>query len=187
MLVSHEREKLINTIIFFAERVRFFGKIKMFKLLYFLDFEHYRDTGRSVTGLSYYAWKMGPVPVELMDEVEEPEPDMGQKITFSEIKVQRGTMLKIEPLDTFDNSHFTRRELRLMERLAEEFKDSKADEMVEATHLENLPWHKVFVDQRRPQQLIPYDYAIRAQESDVMAPLIAERQAIVEHFQLAKA
>lgn len=59
MLITHDREKLINTIIYFAIHVKKCGKIKLFKLLYFLDFEHYKQTGRSVTGLDYYAWKMG--------------------------------------------------------------------------------------------------------------------------------
>jgi hypothetical protein len=27
-----------------------------------VDFTHFRETGRSVTGLDYQAWKMGPVP-----------------------------------------------------------------------------------------------------------------------------
>ncbi|MBV5275047.1 MAG: DUF4065 domain-containing protein [Lamprocystis purpurea] len=29
-----------------------------------LDFEDFRQTGRSVTGLDYQVWKFGPVPVE---------------------------------------------------------------------------------------------------------------------------
>ena len=49
MLVSRSRDKLINAILFFAERTRALGKIKLFKLLYLLDFEHFRKTGRPVT------------------------------------------------------------------------------------------------------------------------------------------
>lgn len=37
-LLSHEREKLINVIIFFANYTPFLGKTKLCKLLYFLDF-----------------------------------------------------------------------------------------------------------------------------------------------------
>src|SRR3990172_2038157 len=42
MLLSHEREKLINAIIFFADNTRFLGKTKLCKLLYFLDFGHFK-------------------------------------------------------------------------------------------------------------------------------------------------
>jgi hypothetical protein len=62
MLVSRSRNKLINAILYFAERTRCLGKIKLFKLLYLLDFKHFRQTGHPVTGMEYRAWKMGPVP-----------------------------------------------------------------------------------------------------------------------------
>ena len=115
MLITHNREKLINTIIYFADKVDKCGKVKLFKLLYFLDFEHYKLTGRSVTGLDYYAWKMGPVPVALYDEIESLEPDMAKALRFGEVAVYggRGSMLTINPKQAFDDSHFTRRELKL--------------------------------------------------------------------------
>jgi len=36
--------------------------MKLFKLLYFLDFVHFKNYGTTVTGMEYSAWKMGPVP-----------------------------------------------------------------------------------------------------------------------------
>src|SRR5919106_3734611 len=138
MLLTHEREKLINTIVFFARETNCLGKTKLFKLLYFLDFEHFKETGRSVTDLDYYAWKMGPVPVALHEEVDMPEPDMAEKLQFEEKPVKHGTMLTIKPLAKFEPSYFSKRELRIMEQLAEEFKDMLAEDMIEATRLENL-------------------------------------------------
>jgi uncharacterized phage-associated protein len=181
MLITHEREKLINVIIFFADHVQFLGKVKLFKLLYFLDFEHFRETGRSVTGMEYFAWKMGPVPVDLQEEIDAPEPDMCEKIRFEEVAVRNGvSMMKAVPLAAFDDAHFTGRELRLMRKLAEEFKTAKADDMVEATHLENLPWHRVYIEEGRKQQMIPYTYALKKQEEAILLPIIAERNALVK-------
>ncbi|MCK4554722.1 DUF4065 domain-containing protein [Candidatus Parcubacteria bacterium] len=31
----------------------------MCKLLYNLDYTHFKETGKSVTGLDYYAWEIG--------------------------------------------------------------------------------------------------------------------------------
>lgn len=183
MLITHYREKLINVILFFAQNVRALGKTKLFKLLYFLDFEHYRETGRSVTGMDYFAWKMGPIPVDLADEVEAPEPDMSEKVSFSETPTRHGRpMLKVDALADFDETHFTPRELRLMRRLADEFRDAQADEMVEATHLENTPWHRVYVTERHQKQKIPYDYVLPRQDMEIMLPIIREREAMIEHF-----
>ena len=80
MPLSRNREKLINVIVFFASNTEHCGKVKLFKLLYLFDFVHFRQTGRSVTGLDYRAWKMGPVPLELMQEWEDLEADLAKAI-----------------------------------------------------------------------------------------------------------
>lgn len=99
MLVSHEREKMINAIVDFANHTRHLGKIKLFKLCYLLDFEHFRQTGRSVTGLDCRAWKFGPVPVALEQEWEEPEPDMADAAAIW-IRRKSETVGAIEPSTT---------------------------------------------------------------------------------------
>ncbi|MCP5195527.1 MAG: SocA family protein [Gammaproteobacteria bacterium] len=183
MLIHHEREKLINAIIYFAKNTRFLGKTKLFKLLYFLDFEHFKETGRVVTGLDYYAWKMGPVPVALYEEVDVPEPDMAERVEFEEKPTRHGRpMLVVKPIAEFDDSYFTKRELRIMQNLVTEFRDALAEDMIETTHLENQPWHKVYVEKGRRQERIPYELALRGQEVEAMQEVIAERQAFLEHF-----
>lgn len=182
MLLQHEREKLINAIIFYADHTKFLGKTKLCKLLYFLDFEHYKETGRSVTGLDYYAWKMGPVPVGLYEEVEMPEPDLAEKVEFVEKPTRRGPMLTVKPLVPFDPALFSRRELRIMESLAREYCDTLAEDIIEITHLENQPWHKVYVEEGKRQQLIPFELALRKQEAEAMLDVVAERKAFVGHF-----
>ncbi len=181
MLIDHTREKLINTIIFFAQRTQYCGKVKLFKLLYFLDFEHYKLTGRSVTGMDYYAWKMGPVPIQLAEELDCPEPDLAEAVEIAEIDINRShPMLSLEPRREFDSQHFTKRELRLMNSLVSEYEFMLAGDMVEATHLENLPWDRVYNKENRKQAIIPYDYALRASELEEMQRHIRERSAALE-------
>lgn len=180
MHIDHSREKLIQTVVFFAQRVRKLGKVKLFKLLYFVDFMHYKETGRSVTGLSYFAWKMGPVPVSLQDALESPESDWQGKVEFKQIKVRDGQpMLSVNALCDFDPSHFTRRELKLLASLATEFYDATSDQMIEKTHLENSPWHKVWEVEGKRQQPIPYDYALRAQDGDAIRGLADDRAELL--------
>jgi len=99
-----------------------FGKTKLFKLLYLLDFHHFRETGRSVTGLEYRAWKHGPVP--------------------------------------FDDSHFTKRELRLMQELAERHRDDMTPLLIGLTHEERGPWDKIWDGGRGNEARIPYALAV---------------------------
>ncbi|WP_424362949.1 Panacea domain-containing protein [Methylocystis parvus] len=182
MLISREREKLIQAIVFFVQNTKKCGKVKLFKLLYFLDFEHFKATGRSVTGLDYFAWKMGPVPVSLFDEIETPQPDMAEALHFEERAIRNGqhVMLVIKPHALFSDRHFSRRELELMRSLAAEYRDAEADDMVEATHLENTPWDRVFVQEGRRQQLIPYELAVRPDEREAVLHVANERAELIE-------
>lgn len=169
MLITHEREKLLQAINYFVRHTRKCNKIKLFKLLYFLDFEHFKMTGRSVTGLEYNAWKMGPVPVSLFEEMEEPKPDMAKAFDFEQRPINDGFFLKVTPRVEFDGMHFSRREMRLLSELAREHRDTNAEDMIEATHLENLPWDKIYNQLGHKQGPIPYDLAVRPDERvDVM-------------------
>jgi hypothetical protein len=53
MLVTHDREKLINAIVYFLGATKHAHTLKLFKLLNFSDFEHFRQTGRSIFNLEY--------------------------------------------------------------------------------------------------------------------------------------
>lgn len=180
MLVTHEREKLIQAIIFFARNTNKFGKIKLFKLLYFLDFEHFKQTGRNVTGLTYNAWKMGPVPVSLKEEINSPKADMAAAIHFDTRQVRSGQMLVIEPQVSFSDQLFSGREMTILNDLAREYRDANAEDMIEKTHLENRPWDKIYNQQNRKQQEIPYELAIRDDERETVLTIARERKELLE-------
>ncbi|MGJ5075520.1 Panacea domain-containing protein [Bradyrhizobium oligotrophicum] len=180
MIVTHEREKLIQAVNYFARHTRKFGKTKLYKLLYFLDFEHFKQTGRDVTGLTYFAWPMGPVPVSLHEEIDNPKPDLTDAFDFERRAIGDGWRLNIEPKVPFSESHFSKREMMILKNLAEEYRDTDADKMIEATHLENLPWDRVYNKDGRKQQEIPYDLALRNDERDRMMKIIEERKDLLE-------
>jgi uncharacterized phage-associated protein len=185
MLRNHDREKLINAIVYFAQNTRYCGKTKLIKLLYFLDFNHYRDTGRSVTNLEYYAWQMGPVPTALYDEIGSAfEPDLASKVREKIIPTKHGNSFQLfQPVGEFESQHFSKREMQLLQSLAEEYKDSKSDEMIEATHLENLPWSQVYDIEKNIRGLIPYKYAIRKSECEIMSSIARENDEIKHNYQ----
>ncbi len=182
MLITRDRDKLINTVVYFASKTEYCGKVKLFKLLYFLDFEHFKLTGRSVTGLDYYAWKMGPVPTQLYDEIQSPDCDMAAAVEFVEIPVYRGnsTMLKVNPKSEFNPNNFTKRELKIMDSLCSKYSATKAEDMIEATHLENMPWDRVYNKENRQRELIPYELSFRSQEFEFMQQVVKDRQQALE-------
>ncbi|MEI6708330.1 MAG: Panacea domain-containing protein [Methylococcales bacterium] len=179
MLIEHNRQKLINAIIYFVTHTKSCGKIKLFKLLYFLDFEHYSRTGRSVTGLDYFAWPKGPVPTKLFNELENPCEDFNQAF---EISVKSNGMLNIKPLSEFSADYFSKRELKLLEQLANEFKNLYANHMIEATHLENLPWHEIYEKRKLKQQQIPYELALNKAELEQINKNVNEHIEFKENY-----
>jgi uncharacterized phage-associated protein len=160
MLISRKREKLINAVVYFASNTRHCGKVKLFKLLYLLDFTHFRETGRSVTGLDYRAWKMGPVPLELMQEWEELESDMADAIDIVPEKVIDFIRELVVSKVSFDDSLFTRRELRLMHDLSTQFVDELTKPLIGFTHEDRGPWDKIWDGGKGNNERIPYSLAV---------------------------
>jgi uncharacterized phage-associated protein len=176
MLIDYHRQKLIEAIVYFARHTRYCGKTKLMKLLYFLDFMHFRETGKSVTGRDYYAWQMGPVPAdvwhELSDERDLPD-DLARAISIQPIPLQAGEMFKIVARRKFDSQYFSPRELRLLQSVAEIFKEATAGQMVEASHLKNQPWHRTVTTHGYD---VPIDYVLAVDGS----PGALSQEVIVE-------
>lgn len=168
-----QRQKLLNAILYFAANTHGCGKIKLIKLLYLLDFAHFRETGASVTGLEYRAWKLGPVPVEFFEEWELPGDDFQAAVDIVSERVIDYTRQEVRPRRAPDLGWFTRRELRLMESLADRFRDDLSKPMVNVTHVESGPWSKIWDQGRGHQQVIPYSLAVPDAAED--------RDAVFEH------
>jgi uncharacterized phage-associated protein len=168
MIQAHHREKLINAILYFAEKTRYCDKTKLLKLLYFLDFSHFKQTGKSVTGLNYFAWEMGPVPKELFEELSG---NMKADLKTAIQPLPSEGFQQIRPKKKFDSRYFSKTELDLFEKISYIFKDAQADAMIETMHLKNAPWDKTLKEKGEFQKIdymlaidneiasLPYDEA----------------------------
>lgn len=151
MSLTREREKLLNAIIFFCNNTQKCYKLKLMKLLYYLDFWHFKETGRSVTGLKYNAWEKGPVPVKVYHEIApEKNPDDLKEYLFVEEEILNeitgSKKFVIKPKKEFNPKIFSKREIAILKKVAEIFKDAPGDLMKDATHLKNAPWDKTIKD-----------------------------------------
>lgn len=174
IITSTSRHKLINAIVFFAENTQFCGKIKLFKLLYLLDFEHFSHTGKSVTGFEYQAWKFGPVPAALMEEWEGFNPDLAQAVHIESEKkfdYYRQTV-KVNAGVSFNDEFFTPRQLSIMQSLANQYSGNYSEPMIDVTHQQNGAWHKVWQNGQGAQNPIPYVLSL--------ADNAANREALIE-------
>lgn len=146
-----------------------------------MDFEHFKQTGKSVTGLEYLAWDQGPVPPKLFEELSgKMKPDLKQSIKITQIK----NFTKISPKIKFNKDYFSERELKILEKLEYIYKDTKAVDMIEISHLANEPWDKT-LRQKGMHNHIDYLLAIDDREGSLSLDEAKERsQEITEMYEI---
>jgi uncharacterized phage-associated protein len=180
IFVSRKREKLVNAINFFVRNTHHRHTLKLFKLLNFLDFEHYRQTGFGVTGLEYVAWPQGPVPRALWQELRKGGGmDLRKSVAVVPIKDDLTDVLMrrdLKPTEPFRASLFTKRELRIMETLAEIFLDARGQDMSEVSHAKALPWGKIFQDGTGRGKVIPYELAVSSEPIIGSMPSLSDEE-----------
>lgn len=155
-------DRLRNAIVFFAKNTEACGKIKLFKLLYLLDFEHFKQTGKSVTGLNYEAWKYGPVPTELNDvwaELRAGKSAAVEIVDEPQFSYVRETV-KVRPGIEFNDENFTARQMKIFESLCERYMLNMSQAMVDVTHQQNGAWDKVWNNGEGDHMPIPYELAV---------------------------
>lgn len=176
MLIDRSRDKLINAIVYLASNTKYCGKIKLFKLLYLVDFEHFRLTGRSVTGCEYKAWKFGPVPTTLNQEWDVLSADLAAKIRIVPEPVMDYVRETVVPKTDFDDTNFTKREVRIMAELAAKYADAQSPKMIDVTHAENGAWANVWQGGIGQDKTILYEYALSQDTPHREAILEASRE-----------
>jgi len=181
MIITHHREKLINAIIYFAKNTKYCGKTKLMKLLYFLDFTHFKQTGKSVTGQDYFAWNMGPVPKDLFEELSgNMKPDM--RAAIKELPADK-EFQQINPKKQFNAEYFSKKEMKLLKNISFIFKDAKSDLMIESTHLKNEPWDKTLKEKGEFKKI---DYMLAVDSDRASLPFDEAKERMEEIAEVHK-
>lgn len=144
-------KKYTNAVLFFSENVPNLGRTKLYKLLYFLDFDHYEKYGESVTGESYQNKELGPVPVHAEEVIKKME---GKGL----IEIVREPVIDFTRYKCVAKAHhdpkvFSPTEIEMLCAVAEKWEHHNANEIVSATHGE-APWIAT-----AREEIIPYPYA----------------------------
>ncbi|MFH1048119.1 MAG: type II toxin-antitoxin system antitoxin SocA domain-containing protein [Patescibacteria group bacterium] len=147
-------KKYKNIVLFFANKIKngTLGKLKLMKLLYFLDFDFFEKYGQSVSKDEYLRFENGPVPRMAEKILKQMN---GKEIKISKIKIGAGYNDKhhIEPLKDFDINQFSKEELMMLEEIADKWERFSGSEMKTASHGE-APWIAT-----EPNKIIDYNLA----------------------------
>ena len=165
-MVKVNEKKYKNVILFFAGKIQngTLGKLKLMKLLYFLDFDFFEKYGKSITGDEYLRFENGPIPRMAEKILKQMS---GQEIKITRKKVADGykDQQHIESLRSFDVSMFTGEELLMMEEIADKWEKFSGTEMKNASHGE-APWIAT-----KPNDIIDYNLVYYRNKYNEMAKI----------------
>ena len=130
-------DKIGNTIIYFAGHIADLNKTKLIKLLYLTEQLSIQKYGFPLLNIRFDVWKFGPVPKDIYIELSE-QPDLLKD--YIDLTYQDSTTY-VKPLKNFNDDEFSENELRILEYIANQFRDSTARELVALTHSEYSPWY----------------------------------------------
>jgi len=181
------RKKLLNAILYFAKNTKHVNLTKLSKLLYFLDFTHFKQIGYPSIGLEYYAFEKGPVPKDFWLEIRGgnvPDDFSGKfaLIPKTDDFAPNYKELEIRAIETPDLSVFTPREIKILENLAFIYKEAWAWQISEVTHLPKQPWD-ITIKRSGKNQVIDYLLAIDEKSG---VSLDEARDSLKEHFEVVQ-
>lgn len=147
-------KKYKNIILFFANKIKngTLGKLKIMKLLYFLDFDFFEKYSKSVTGDEYLRFDNGPVP-RMAEKFLKTMNGIDIKICRKKVANGLNDQQHIEPIGMYDMGIFSREELMMMEEVADKWEKFSGTEMKTASHGE-APWIAT-----KPNNVIDYNLA----------------------------
>ncbi len=147
-------EKITEMVVYFSDKLSPF-KTKMNKLLFYADFLMFKQSCFSISGMRYKAIEMGPVPINFQsifeylankDEIDIFTTEFPQGYIGEQFKAKNDRPFKAEL--------FSENELNVLEKVANVFKPTSTNQMIEISHLEEA-WKK----NEKNKSVISYEYA----------------------------
>lgn len=153
--------KLKAIIKFFYQNTNqnFFGKTKLMKLFYFLDFLHVKKYGISITGDTYYHLEFGPVPTTIKNLIDTVSDDPEKAILSDIIKIEcEGghdihKIVCLLPFEKRDEEYFSQLEMETLKEVCQRFGNHSTKQIVDVSHKE-ASWRLT-----KELEAIPYSLA----------------------------
>lgn len=156
-----EREKYKQAILYLLNSPAnnaMLGKVKLFKLLYYIDFDHYQVFNTPITGDVYYKRPYGPVGANAERILLEMRAE--ELISVNVKAVGHVTQYVFTALDKGDpQRYFGSSELEVLERVSTNWANHRTGEIVTATHGE-APWRAVDMGEEIPYALAFYRHQL---------------------------
>jgi uncharacterized phage-associated protein len=160
-----QQDKYRQAILYFLHECdnQHLGVVKLMKLLYFLDFDHFERHRSAVTRDVYRRLPRGPVPARAKDILDDLVLD--GEIVPRTVEVGDYEQFRYDPQVPYDLSVFTDDERAVLRSVADRWRNASSTAIEQATHAE-LPWIVT-----APYATIPYRLAFHRKRDRRLSPL----------------
>lgn len=136
------RQKLGNAVVYIAQRARFPYKTEVLKLLYLMEERMVQQAHVPFLGIPYNAWRMGPVSVDVFEELSD-----GPVILADFIALEfNGQGVKIAAKQDFCDDEFSDDELHMMEEVINKYGAMNSDQLIAETHQTGSLWQQTVAE-----------------------------------------
>ena len=151
---EYDLEKLKNMILYLVNRLGSVLETKLNKLLWYCDFLHSKETSVSITGAQYIRLPFGPVPNNYERIIGIMQPDL---LNVDEIpfNTKEGIVLgkQFTALVKPDESIFSEQEIKVMNFIADTFRNDTSTSIKEKSH------HETAYKKCEDGDILSYEYA----------------------------
>jgi hypothetical protein len=147
-------EKFTEMVVFFTEKLQPW-KTKLNKLLFYADFVMHKQSGYSISGVQYRAIPMGPVPNNFNSIFEYLANNDDVDVYYTTFPDGgAGEQFKPNSKRAFNSELFTENELQILVNIAERFKNTTTNEIIEISHKE-----RAWKENKDEKRIIDYKYS----------------------------
>lgn len=146
-------DKIEAIISYIAEEVSNLFKVKLMKMLWYVDSISYKRNGYAMTGMVYRHNTMGALPVGHYSLMNLENLNIQEEESFN-----YDSMLHIYPTNGMDYSVLSEDEKKIIDKVIKKFKNYKAKDIVEYMHEE-----KAYIE-TKPGDIIPFSLAKEIRE-----------------------
>lgn len=146
-------DKTEAAISYIAENVSNLFKVKLMKMLWYVDALSYKLNGHAMTGMVYKHYTMGALPVGHYKLMNLTNLNVREEESYN-----YDSMLHIYPTEGMDYSVLSAEEKEIIDKVIKKFKHYKAKEIVEYMHEE-----KAYLE-TKPDEFIPFSLSKEIRE-----------------------
>lgn len=130
------KEKLGNAVVYIAERARYPYKTEVLKLLFLMEEQMVLKYHTPLLAIPFNVWRMGPVPVDVYEELSDTPQLLEEYITLE----NKGVGNKVLPKAAFNDEEFSDAEIEVMESVMNKYGAMNSEELIKETHRPGSIW-----------------------------------------------